>query len=130
MLPLSASRFPSRTVSRFPSSTWRNTARCFPAKVCRWPGFWLFRRVLQQSVPGDGNVEFPFPTHVVVGDEALATVVLAQGVGIFEPELDRRQVNAVGELHVFGKGALSQWVGGIEKVAVVDLVLAKGVDPA
>lgn len=80
-------------------------------------------------MPGNGNIQFPFPAHIVIGDEALAAILFPQRVGSLETYLHGRQVDAIREADVFGKGLLSHRVGGVEKGAIVDLVLTKNFDP-
>jgi len=49
-------------------------------------------------MPGNGYLELPLASHIVVRDEALAAVMRAQGIGAFQSKLNRRQIDAVREL--------------------------------
>src|SRR5208282_2111753 len=83
----------------------------------------------QESSPGNGNVQFPLPAHVVVGNQALVAVFSAQRIRSLQPKPSRRPVDAVRELRVFGQRLLRHPVVGIEQQAIVDFVAAKRVHP-
>jgi len=78
-----------------------------------------------------GTSPVPIAAHIVVCDKAFAArsaLVRSRNVPIqIEPG---GRLMAVRELRVFHKGMLGHWIGRIEKIAIVDLVLAESVKPS